>query len=152
MPTNKKESWIFTGCMCTLMVLGMSIYNIALQGELSFIAVISGFPFAFLVALLLDVFVVGKPAKNIALRLPTNKEKSWQVGISISVCMILGMVTFMSVFGIVMEMGWQQLNWGTYLHTWLFNLIMALPLQLIIVRPLAVSALKLSRRSALKAE
>lgn len=66
--------------------------------------------------------------------------------------MILGMVTFMSVFGIVMEMGWQQLNWGTYLHTWLFNLIMALPLQLIIVRPLAVSALKLSRRSALKAE
>lgn len=151
MPKNKKESWLFTGCMCGLMVLGMSIYNIALHGELSVIAVISGFPFAFLVALLLDLFVVGKPAKKIALSLLTNKEKGWQVGISISICMILGMVSFMSMFGIVMEMGWQYLNWGTYLHTWIFNFIMALPLQLIIVRPLSVSVLNLSRRNALKA-
>ncbi|WP_303753249.1 DUF2798 domain-containing protein [Enterococcus sp. S86.2] len=146
MPQTKKESWLFTCSMCLFMVFGMTIYNVALHGALSFGAVFGGFPFAFVIALILDVFVVAKPAKKIALKLPTNKEKMWQVGISISVCMILGMVSFMSLFGIVVESGWHQLSLATYLHTWLFNFVMALPLQLLIVRPLALTILSASRK------
>ncbi|BCA87046.1 hypothetical protein EsVE80_25690 [Enterococcus saigonensis] len=145
MPQTKKESWLFTCTMCLLMVLGMTLYNITLHGNLSLGTLVSGLPLAFGIALVLDVFVVAKPAKKIALKLPTNKEKMWQVGISISVCMILGMVSFMSIFGIVVESGWQHLNVGTYFHTWLLNFIMALPLQLLLVRPLALKVLNVNR-------
>lgn len=59
MPRNKKEGIIFGVTMCFLMVCGMSAYNLALVGKLSFtkfaIGLIPGFIVAFsLMWLLLD--------------------------------------------------------------------------------------------------
>ena len=34
MPTNKKEGIIFTTIMCSMMVLGMSLYNLLLHDHL----------------------------------------------------------------------------------------------------------------------
>lgn len=67
MGRNKKEAFLFTFIMCFLMVLGMSIYNVALMEGWSGTLVkdvIVGYLPAFIVALILDVFVVGKVAKG----------------------------------------------------------------------------------------
>ncbi|GGG10868.1 hypothetical protein GCM10010912_64120 [Paenibacillus albidus] len=82
MGRNKKEAFVFTLIMCALMVLGMSIYNVILQkgwsAEVLGHLVIGYLP-AFIVALVLDVFVVGKIAKGIVHRIvkpadPMSKE------------------------------------------------------------------------------
>lgn len=56
--------------------------------------------------------------------------------------MIIGMVTFMSAFGIVMNGQTTQFV-SVYGQTWLLNFIVALPYQLLIVGP--ISRFMLSR-------
>lgn len=142
MPRNKKESMIFTLCMCCLMVLGMSCYNSLLHGSLTLPGLLMGFVPGFIVALLLDIFVVGGIAKKVAFSLPLDRERSWQLPLAISVCMVLGMVTCMSLFGLLMEAGLGNFGLMDYFHGWMMNFIMALPLQLILVRPFSVTVLK----------
>lgn len=70
MPTNKRESLIFTFIMCFAMVLWMSIYNVALhQGALTMGAVAQawlGFPVAYVFAMCADWFVAAPLAKGFA--------------------------------------------------------------------------------------
>ena len=72
MPTNKRESLIFTFIMCFAMVLWMSIYNVALhQGALTMGAVAQawlGFPVAYVFAMCADWFVAAPLAKGFAFR------------------------------------------------------------------------------------
>jgi hypothetical protein len=63
------------------------------------------------------------------------------IGIWISVLMVLGMVTCMSAFGMIVTHNFDGNLALTYLHTWAFNIIMALPLQLLIVGPIARAVL-----------
>lgn len=133
MPTNKREGMIFTTLMCFLMVTGMSIYNLIIHDSFSLSAFTKGFLPGFIVAFILDVFVVGIVAKKIAYKLPVKKDKPLYMILTISSLMVLGMVTFMSIFGIVMES--QFLSPSLYLKTWKMNFIAALPYQLLIVSP-----------------
>ena len=105
MPTNKKEGIIFTSLMCFLMVLGMSVYNLWLHGDLYFSNLLIGLVPGFIVAFILDVFIVGVIAKKIAFKLPVNSESKFQMIVTISCLMVLGMVTCMSLFGVVIEQG-----------------------------------------------
>ena len=68
MPTNKKEGIIFTVMMCSLMVIGMSIYNLWVHNSLNIIALAIGFIPGFIVAFVLDVFIVGVVAKKLAFK------------------------------------------------------------------------------------
>ena len=140
-PTNKKEGIIFTTMMCFLMVLGMSIYNLWLHNALHvsnlFVGLISGF----IVAFILDVFIIGVIAKKIAFKLPINKQNKMQMILTISCLMVLGMVTCMSLFGIVIEQGIPEQFLSAYLTAWKMNVIMALPLQLLFVGPVSRAVL-----------
>ena len=101
--------------------------------------VATGFPLALLVAVILDLALVGPLAKKIVFSHIEKKNlqpSPAQLGIFISLFMILGMVTLMSIFGIIME--------GTpttdsllllYGKTWALNIVVALPLQLLLVGP-----------------
>lgn len=135
MPTNKKEGMIFTTLMCFLMVLGMSAYNLLLHQSFSLSALLIGLIPGFIVAFILDVFVVGVYAKKLAFKLPINREKKWQTILAISSLMVLGMVTCMSLFGVIMEMGITDQLVSNYLMAWRMNVIAALPLQLLFVGP-----------------
>ncbi len=84
MPTNKKEGMLFTTLMCFLMVFGMSTYNLLLHGEFSLYALSKGLLPGFIVAFILDVFIVGVLAKKIAFSLPFNKEKRLLLILTIS--------------------------------------------------------------------
>ncbi|AQP53372.1 DUF2798 domain-containing protein [Vagococcus penaei] len=143
MPTNPKEGLIFTSLMCFLMVLGMSIYNLALHDALTFSNFITGFVPGFIVALLLDMFIIGRFAKQIAFSLPINKNQPLQLILTITCLMVIGMVTCMSLFGVIMENGLSNSLLTNYITAWKVNLIAALPLQLVIVGPFSRKILAL---------
>ncbi len=142
LPTNKKEGIIFTTMMCFLMVLGMSAYNLWLHQDLHLSSLLIGLVPGFVVAFILDVFIIGVLAKKIAFKLPVNPESKIQMILTISCLMVLGMVICMSLFGVIMEQGIPDQLFSAYMNAWKMNVIAALPLQLIIVGPLSRSVLK----------
>ena len=67
----------FTTLMCFLMVFGMSTYNLLLHGEFSLYALSKGLLPGFIVAFILDVFIVGVLAKKIAFLYPLIKKNGY---------------------------------------------------------------------------
>lgn len=135
MPTNKKEGIIFTSLMCFCMVFGMSLYNLVIHNQFTWTALLLGLIPGFVVAFILDVFIVGVIAKKLAFKLPINKDSKLQLILTISSLMVLGMVTCMSLFGILMGGSGSEDLLSAYLTAWKMNVIAALPLQLLLVGP-----------------
>ena len=147
MPTNKRESLIFTIIMCFCMVLWMSIYNVLrVHGWHFDLGILAeawiGFPPAYIVAMLLDVFVASRFAKWFAFRYLVTPGKSTPLAITlaISTMMVFPMVLFMSLYG----------AFEAFAHTgviaavpamWLqnipFNFVAALPWNLLVAGPLS---------------
>lgn len=158
MPKNFKEELLFTAVMAGLMVLVMAGYNIALADGFSnhFIReVLTGYPLALLVAAICDLGIIGPGVKYIFFHFIINdymKKKQIRIALTISVMMVAGMVTLMSLFGIIVTQNFGGNFFLTYLHTWIFNLFMALPSQLIVVGPIARAILgAVQKKTALKA-
>ncbi|WP_186576757.1 DUF2798 domain-containing protein [Aquibacillus kalidii] len=143
MPTTKRESLIFGIIMCVGMVLVMSIYNLVINGQIDQLSVphiVLEVFIGFCIALLLDIFCVGPVARKITGKLPFDKSNKLLFVLSMSGFMILGMVFFMSIFGLVTLMLSEGLGdqgiWSTYFMIYLKNFIVAFPLQLLIMGPL----------------
>lgn len=141
MPSNKKEGIIFGLFMCTGMVLIMSVYNIALQGFSTFTIGSAGILFAitFIVAFIAESLVEPK-ARKLALSLPYDKSRQLNVIIAIALCMVPMMVLIMSAYGVAFKaftIGLEGSIFIEYLQTIGFNVIVALPAQLLIVGPIS---------------
>lgn len=147
MPKNFKEEVFFSLIMAGLMVFVMAGYNVAMSDGFTagyVLEVLKGYPVALGVALVLDLGLVGPIAKKIffsRIFKPEMEEKPAIIGVWISVLMVAGMVSLMSAFGMIVTANFGGNIGLTYLHTWIFNLFMALPLQLLIVGPIARTAL-----------
>lgn len=94
----------------------------------------------FIIALLIEISIVGPCAKKIVFMLPFDKSKKINIIIAMATAMVIGMVFFMSFFGMIM----MHLHGGLqgdsfvsiYFSIFIKNFIMAYPLQLIIMGPL----------------
>ncbi|MCK8617033.1 DUF2798 domain-containing protein [Fructobacillus sp. M158] len=143
MPRNLKEELFFMLIMAGLMVFGMSVYNVYLADGYSshfWTEIIIGYPIALLVAMIADGSIVGPIAKGLAFKVIVPRFKDTEglkIPITISLLMVAGMVTLMSVFGLVIN----GKALSHYPSAWLLNLVLALPLQLLIVAPIARFAL-----------
>ena len=144
MPTNKRESLIYTVLMCFVMVLWMSVYNVDMQyGHLSGAVVRDawlGFPVAYVFAMCCDWFLVSGIAKGFAFRFLVKPEDTpLKKVICISCCMVVPMVLIMSLYG-ACEGAVHTGDWAGVPLRWLLNIprnfVMALPLQLLIAGPL----------------
>ena len=144
MPQNKREDLIYSVLMVFIMVIWMCTYNIAIvYGGLSLEVLQEAwlaFPLAYLVAFLLEKFIVSKFAHWFAFRFlvkPTSKQ--WKIILAITCCTILPMVIFMSAFGAIESCAasgqWDTIGWQ-YLVILPRNLAMALPFQLLVAGPL----------------
>lgn len=106
-------------------------------------------------AAICDLGIIGPGVKYIFFHFIINdymKKKQIRIALTISVMMVAGMVTLMSLFGIIVTQNFGGNFFLTYLHTWIFNLFMALPLQLIVVGPIARAILgAVQKKTALKA-
>ena len=145
MSTNKRESLLFTVIMCFSMVLGMSLYNVmrvhGWQLNLDIVAEAwVGFPPAYIVAMLLDVFVASRFAKWFAFRFLVTPGKSSPraITLAISTAMVFPMVLFMSLYGAVeafTHMGVPAAIPGMWLTNIPFNFVAALPWNLLVAGP-----------------
>jgi hypothetical protein len=142
MPRNFKEEALFTMVMAGLMVFGMTFYNVVLNNGLSantLMEVLTGFPLALAVALLADTLVVGPIAKKIAFKILPVDASQIRIGLTISALMVAGMVTIMSLFGVTMA---GNLSVAAYFIALGLNVIVALPLQMLVVGNIARFLLK----------
>ena len=141
MGQTKLQKFIFTLMMCFCMVLGMTIYNMILnEGFHSNLLnnLLKEFWLGFMVALLLDIFIVGKLAKPIAFKIvkPNKETKQIKIILAISSCMVIGMVLFMSMFGAIIAAGFNIGALKLYPLCIVRNFVVALPLNLLIVSPM----------------
>ena len=141
MGQTKLQKFIFTLMMCFCMVLGMTIYNMILnEGFHSNLLnnLLKDFWLGFIVALLLDIFIVGKLAKPIAFKIvkPNKETKQVKIILAISSCMVIGMVLFMSMFGAIIAAGFNIDALKLYPLCIVRNFVVALPLNLLIVSPI----------------
>lgn len=143
MPTTKKESFQFGFIMCFGMVLVMTLYNFYLNGviwEMTLIAGITEFLMGFIIALILDLFIVGPNAKRIVLKITGNSTNKIFIVLTISTCMVIGMAFFMSIYGIIATHLHNGFYFNSIVADYLLvfgkNFILALPLQILFMGPL----------------
>ena len=150
MPTNKRESLIFTFVMCFCMVFGMSIYNVArTQGGAPLDVLAAawiGFPFAYVFAMCANWFVVGPITKGAAFKLFVKPGMPpYAITLIVSCCMVVPMVLVMSLYGAFEAMlhmpggvaGSLGMLPGMWLRNVAFNFVMALPWNLLVAGPVA---------------
>ena len=137
MPTNKRESLIFTIIMCFCMVLWMSVYNVARVHGWSFGSgtladAWLGFPPAYVVAMLLDVLF--------RFLVTPGKSSRLAITLAISTMMVFPMVLFMSLYG-ALEAFTHVGDPAMILPTWIanipWNFVAALPWNLLVAGPLS---------------
>jgi len=143
LPTTRKENLQFGMMMCLGMVIVMTFYNLLMNGtggpihikEIALELIIG-----FIIALLIEICIVGPCAKKIVFALPFDKSKKVNMIISMATAMVIGMVFFMSFYGMAMMYlhgGLQGNSFvSMYFSIFIKNFIMAYPLQLIIMGPL----------------
>lgn len=143
MPTSKKEEFYFGLMMCCGMVVGMTFYNLftnGLIGTITLKEILFQLILVFIIASLLELFIVGPVAKKVALSLPYDKSKKIWVIVSLAFFMVIGMVLCMSLYGLGNAYFSNRLNDASLLESYLMivvkNFIFALPLQLILVGPI----------------
>ncbi|MES5894221.1 MULTISPECIES: DUF2798 domain-containing protein [Bacillus cereus group] len=129
--------------MCLGMVIVMTFYNLLMNGaggpihikEIALELIIG-----FIIALLIEICIVGPCAKKIVFALPFDKSKKVNMIIAMATTMVIGMVFFMSFYGIAMMYLHNGLHGDSfvsiYFSVFIKNFIMAYPLQLIIMGPL----------------
>ncbi|WP_242253770.1 DUF2798 domain-containing protein [Bacillus cereus group sp. BfR-BA-01379] len=143
MPTTRKENLQFGMMMCLGMVIVMTFYNLFMNGtggpihikEIALELVIG-----FIIALLIEICIVGPCAKKLVFALPFDKSKKVNMIIAMATAMVIGMVFFMSFYGMAMMYLHGGLQGDScismYFSIFIKNFIMAYPLQLIIMGPL----------------
>jgi len=120
----------------------MTFYNLIINdliGELHLKEILVQLLFGFIIAFILESFVVGPIAQKLALSLPYDKSKQLFVILSISFFMVIGMVLCMSLFGLVtayLSNGLEESLLKSYFTIVSRNFIFALPLQILIMGPI----------------
>ncbi|AYF06429.1 MULTISPECIES: DUF2798 domain-containing protein [Bacillus] len=143
MPTTRKENLQFGMMMCLGMVIVMTFYNLFMNGTggpIHIKEIALELLIGFIIALLIEICIVGPCAKKLVLALPFDKSKKANIIIAMATAMVMGMVFFMSFYGMAMMYlhgGLQGDSFiSMYFSIFIKNFIMAYPLQLIIMGPL----------------
>ncbi|MWV42775.1 hypothetical protein GRF59_03970 [Paenibacillus sp. HJL G12] len=143
MPTTKKENLYFGLMMCSGMVVFMTFYNLfthGLLGSISLGGILIQLIGVFMIASLVELFIVGPVAKKIAFSLPFDKSNKVLVIVFLAFFMVSGMVLCMSLYGLLTSYFSNHLIGETLFKSYFTlvfrNFIFAFPLQLIIIGPL----------------
>ncbi len=140
MGKNTYENFVFSFMICFLMVLGMTIYNTFLHstGHVDVFGAIASVTFImiFAVAFVIDWFVVAPVVKKIVPRLTTETTPFIKKVLLISGLMVLFMCTAMSLIATLAQ-GYEGSLLAAYAKVFALNIIVALPLQFLVVGPIA---------------
>lgn len=142
-PATRKESLYFGLMMCFGMVVCMSTYNLYINGAFGHITIVEGLLgslIGFVIAMLLDLYLVGPMAKKLTFKLLGKSKNVVLTVLTLSTVIVFGMALFMSMYGLATT--YVQGNSSTetiiqqYFTIFGKNFIVALPLQLLVVGPI----------------
>lgn len=141
MPRTRGESIFFTAVTAWLMVYVMTLYNTVLATgsftNITFLIALKGMWIEYIIIGLLAYFASGHLAKMCAFRVVQPGDRPIFIIFAIQTFTVIWQVAFASVIGVWHGYGFTGNFLPNYLITYCKNFIMALPLQLIIVGPLA---------------
>ena len=141
MPRTKGETVFFTAITAWLMVYVMTLYNTVLAMKsftnYTFLIAFKGMWIEFAVIFLLAYFVSGRIAKHFAFRVVKPNDRPVFIVFAIQIFTVVSQVAFASVIGVFHGFGFTANFIPDYLVTYCRNFVMALPIQLFVVGPLA---------------
>ncbi len=141
MPKTKGESIFFTAITAWMMVYVMTLYNTVMATgsftNFTFLIALKGMWVEYIIIGLIAYFVSGHLAKMCAFRVVQPGDRPIFIIFAIQIFTVVWQVAFASVIGVWHGYGFTVHFLPNYLMTYCKNFIMALPLQLIIVGPLA---------------
>lgn len=141
MPKTKIESLFFTAITAFGMVYFMTVYNIAISsGNFSnstFLYAIKDMWIEYLIIFVCAYFISSKLAKMCAFKIVEKGDRPIFIILTIQIFTVLFQVAFASVIGLYKSYGFTSDFIPQYLTCYCRNFIMALPLQLFIVGPVA---------------
>ncbi len=141
MPRTKGESIFFTAITAWMMVYVMTLYNTVLATgsftNSTFLIALKGMWVEYVIIALLAYFVSSRLAKLCAFKIVQPDDRPIFIILTIQTFTVIWQVAFASVIGVYHGYGFTGNFIPNYLTTYCKNFIMALPLQLIIVGPLA---------------
>lgn len=141
MPKTKLERIFFTAGTAFFMVYGMTIYNTVLANgtftNRTFLDALTHMWVEYGIIFLLAFFVAGAIAPKLAFWVVQPGDRPICIVFAIQTFTVILMVAFASVIGLFHAHGFSANVIPNYIVTYCKNFIMALPLQLILVGPLA---------------
>ena len=149
MPKTKLESFIFTLINAILMVYFMTTYNIAINSSNglvneTFLLAFKDFYKELIIAIPLAYFIAGPFAKKSAFKIvDSKKDPKMFVILSIQTFTVLTMVSLMSMYATITKSPINSNFFCNYIISLCKNFIMAYPIQIFIVGPVARKTLSL---------
>lgn len=141
MPRTRGESIFFTAITAWMMVYAMTLYNTVLATgsftNATFLIALKGMWIEYIIIALLAYFVSGHLAKMCAFRVVQPGDRPIAIIFAIQTFTVIWQVAFASVLGVYHGYGFTGNFIPDYLTMYCRNFVMAFPLQLIIVGPLA---------------
>lgn len=141
MPKKRGESIFFTAITAWMMVYVMTLYNEVLATgnftNTTFLTALKEMWIEYIIIALLAYFVSGQLAKMCAFRVVQPGDRPIFIIFAIQTFTVIWQVAFASILGVYHGCGFTCNFIPDYLTTYCMNFIMAFPLQLIIVGPLA---------------
>ena len=138
MPKTLLEKVVFTIVMATIMVYGMIVYNVALNTggvtNATFLMALHEMPIMVPVACILEFFVVEKLATALAFTFMRPTDRPPFITYAISLMIVCIMCPVMSLVATVL---FKEPSFGMWVHTWDWNMPMALCWQMLYCGPLS---------------
>ena len=141
MPETKFESVIFTAITAWLMVYIMTLYNTVLATghftNSTFLIAFQSMWVEFVIIFLCAFFISSRVAKYFAFRVVTPADRQIVIIVTIQIFTVLSQVAMASILGVYHGYGFNSQFIPNYLATYCRNFIMALPVQIFLVGPIA---------------
>ena len=156
MPKTKLESVIFTAVTAWIMVYGMTLYNLVLAtGSFTngtFLLALKEMWLEYVIIALCAYFISSPAAKRLAFRVVRPGDRPIAIILTIQVFTVVCQVALASILGVWHGAGFTVQFLPNYLIAYCRNFMLALPLQLLLVGPLARFIFRLLFRRGPKAE
>lgn len=141
MPKTKFESVFFTAVTAWLMVYGMTLYNLVLATgsftNRSFLLAGKKMWLEYVVIFVCAYFISSPVAKKLAFRVVQPGDRPIAIILTIQVFTVVCQVALASILGVWHGWGFTAQFVPNYLQTYCRNFLLALPLQVFLVGPLA---------------
>lgn len=141
MPKTKPQSLFFTAVTAWMMVYGMTLYNIVLAAgsftNATFLFALKDMWLEFVIIFFCAYFISSPLAKRFAFRIVRPDDRPIAIILTIQVFTVIFQVLMASVLGAWHAYGFTADFLPNYLTCVCKNFVMALPLQLIVVGPIA---------------